>query len=158
MAKTGSARSAQNEFGEATAGMFKVFVYGTLKPGEANYDRYCRNQVVAVEAAIARGQLYDLPCGYPALTPGRDAVYGFLLWFTDPNTLILLDELEGYCPNRPIEQNEYLRVSAKVYSPKRQTWEQAWIYQMEMQRVHKLGGTHLPSGEWTGQTRPSASG
>lgn len=42
--------------------LVKVFVYGTLKPGESNYQRYCdRSSVVESQRAIALGQLFALP-------------------------------------------------------------------------------------------------
>lgn len=131
--------------------MLKVFVYGTLKPGEKNYDRYCREWVLTAETAIALGQLYDLPCGYPAMTSGRSPVYGFLLSFDNPDVLLLLDELEDYCPNRPPEQNEYLRVKVEVYSLNYQPLGKAWAYQMDLPQVQRLRGIFIPDGKWTYQ-------
>lgn len=43
-----------------------MFVYGTLKRGGINHDRYCRG-VVGVEPATTRGRLYALPYGFPGL-------------------------------------------------------------------------------------------
>ena len=43
-----------------------VFVYGTLKRGERNHQRFCRG-VLAVREATVRGRLYELPYGVPAL-------------------------------------------------------------------------------------------
>ncbi|MBD2327448.1 gamma-glutamylcyclotransferase [Alkalinema sp. FACHB-956] len=45
-----------------------VFVYGTLKPGHAAYDRFCAGKTIAEVAAIVPGRLYHLPLGYPAMT------------------------------------------------------------------------------------------
>lgn len=153
MARTGLATSVWDEFAESPVEMLKIFVYGTLKPGEANYERYCRDQIVTARAAIALGQLYDLPLGYPAMTSGKSPVQGFLLSFIDPNLLVLLDQLEDYCPSRPADQNEYLRVRAEVYSLDYEVLGQAWVYQMQLQQVHKLGGVLLPKGYWTSQER-----
>jgi gamma-glutamylcyclotransferase (GGCT)/AIG2-like uncharacterized protein YtfP len=44
--------------------VINVFAYGTLKPGEANYQKYCAGKVVEVKRAIANGKLYDLPIGW----------------------------------------------------------------------------------------------
>jgi gamma-glutamylcyclotransferase (GGCT)/AIG2-like uncharacterized protein YtfP len=52
---------------EQTLNQLKVFVYGTLKPGESNYQRYCAENVVEKREAIRRnpfrviafGQLYE---------------------------------------------------------------------------------------------------
>jgi len=46
--------------------LLTLFFYGTLKRGQANHDRYCRGYL-RVEEVTVRGQLYDLPFGYPAL-------------------------------------------------------------------------------------------
>ena len=57
---------------ENTAGILRLFVYGTLKRGCWNHDRFCRG-VLSVEEAVVRGRLYELPSGIPVLeVPGRD--------------------------------------------------------------------------------------
>ena len=43
-----------------------MFFYGTLKRGHANHDLFCQGYMRLKEAS-ARGRLYDLPLGYPAL-------------------------------------------------------------------------------------------
>ena len=49
-----------------------VFVCGTLKPGAANFDRYCGNKVVSSHRAYIYGELYDLPLsGYPGAIHGN---------------------------------------------------------------------------------------
>jgi len=53
-------------------GLFRLFVYGTLKCGYWNHDTYCRF-AVSVEEATVRGRLYELPSGIPALeVPNED--------------------------------------------------------------------------------------
>lgn len=44
----------------------RIFVYGTLKQGFWNHDRYCRG-AISVEEATVLGRLYRLPSGIPAL-------------------------------------------------------------------------------------------
>jgi len=51
----------------------KVFVYGTLKSGYQNHQRYCRG-VVRVEKADLFGRLYDMGVGYPALELPPEAI------------------------------------------------------------------------------------
>ena len=47
--------------------MLTMFVYGTLKRGERNHERYCSG-ALRVEGGAVRGELYDLPLfGYPEL-------------------------------------------------------------------------------------------
>jgi gamma-glutamylcyclotransferase (GGCT)/AIG2-like uncharacterized protein YtfP len=43
-----------------------VLVYGTLRRGMANHDRFCFDVLDVVPASTA-GRLYDLPYGFPAL-------------------------------------------------------------------------------------------
>jgi gamma-glutamylcyclotransferase (GGCT)/AIG2-like uncharacterized protein YtfP len=126
----------------------KIFVYGTLKPGEANHDRYCQS-AIKIQAAIALGTLFDLPFGYPAMTPGNSTVSGFLLTFDHPQILEALDELEDYHPDRPAAQNEYYRQKTKTFSPTHHPLGIAWVYMMELEKAKRLGGVLLPSGNWT---------
>jgi gamma-glutamylcyclotransferase (GGCT)/AIG2-like uncharacterized protein YtfP len=128
----------------------KIFVYGTLKPGETNYQRYCTGKVVEAKRAIAFGQLFDLPLGYPAMTIGDSPVQGFLLTFADPNVLSILDELEDYDPQRLPEENEYYRQEIDIYSPTDQALGLAWVYLMTSKQVQYLEGIPIPSGWWSG--------
>jgi gamma-glutamylcyclotransferase (GGCT)/AIG2-like uncharacterized protein YtfP len=45
-----------------------LFVYGSLKPGESNWKRYCEGRVAELHPARVRGRLYQLSDGYLALT------------------------------------------------------------------------------------------
>ena len=51
---------------ENTTGILRLFVYGTLKRGCWNHDRFCRG-VLSVEEAVVRGRLYEMPSGIPVL-------------------------------------------------------------------------------------------
>jgi gamma-glutamylcyclotransferase (GGCT)/AIG2-like uncharacterized protein YtfP len=44
----------------------RLFVYGSLKRGFSNYNRFCRG-VHTMEDALIEGSLYLMPTGYPAL-------------------------------------------------------------------------------------------
>ena len=46
--------------------MLRLFVYGTLKRGFWNHDRFCRG-VLAVEDAVVRGRLFETSSGIPVL-------------------------------------------------------------------------------------------
>jgi gamma-glutamylcyclotransferase (GGCT)/AIG2-like uncharacterized protein YtfP len=126
----------------------KVFVYGTLKPGECNYLRYCEGKVVDACPAIARGQLFALPAGYPAMISGEGKVHGFLLCFADSAILADLDELEDYHPGRDRAQNEYQRESIAIFDLNFKPVDTAWAYFMLPDRVRSLGGIWLPHGRW----------
>jgi gamma-glutamylcyclotransferase (GGCT)/AIG2-like uncharacterized protein YtfP len=136
--------------------LIKVFVYGTLKPGEANYQQFCADYVVAAQKAIALGQLFDLPLGYPAMTPGNFRVYGFLLSFTNREIISQLDWLEDYNPQRPVAENEYYRQQIEVYDTTLASLGTAWTYLMTSAQIRAFGGVFLPNGCWSGQKSPTS--
>lgn len=128
----------------------RVFVYGTLKPGESNYHAYCAAKVMEAKTAIARGQLFALPFGYPAMSKGNSQVQGYLLTFSDPTILQQLDWLEDYDAHRPEADNEYSRQLAEIYAPDSTPCGKAWVYLMTLERVAAMGGVLLPHGCWSG--------
>lgn len=132
-----------------TLNSVKVFVYGTLKPGEINYDRYCVGKVVQEKPAIAYGQLYHLSLGYPGMILGDGQVQGFLLTFADSAIFESLDQLEDYNPNRRPEDNEYNREQIIVYDLAGQSLGLAWVYFMTLEKVQDFQGIFIPSGCWS---------
>jgi gamma-glutamylcyclotransferase (GGCT)/AIG2-like uncharacterized protein YtfP len=46
--------------------MISIFVYGTLKQGYCNHERFCKT-AVSIKPAWVWGRLYHLPAGYPGL-------------------------------------------------------------------------------------------
>ena len=50
-----------------------IFVYGTLKRGYRNHDRFCRS-ALEIQPATTWGRLYDLPAGYPVLVVPKSAI------------------------------------------------------------------------------------
>lgn len=104
---------------------------------------------MAVCEAIASGQLFALPMGYPAMTLGEGWVYGFLLTFADSTVLKDLDEWENYDPDRPAEENEYQREEIEVWGCDRQPVGKAWVYRMSLEQAEHWGGVLLPEGQWS---------
>jgi len=153
----------------------EIFVYGTLKRGERNHDRFCRG-ILRIREAKIRGRLYDLPFGFPALvTPEEsilatgtayyaadaerqrctvpdadpvrgDVVHGELLTFDDPLArLPALDGLEGF---RPGEKSLYRRVLIPAWVDEGRVV--AWAYAVE-----HPSGEYLPGGRWPARDTPS---
>lgn len=59
---------------ENTQGMLRLFVYGTLKRGFWNHDRFCRG-VLDIREAVVRGRLYEMHSGIPVLeVPDEDVL------------------------------------------------------------------------------------
>lgn len=131
-----------------TLSVLKIFVYGTLKPDQVNYQAYCSDQVIDTRVAIALGQLFSLPAGYPAMTLGERQVHGFVLLFKNQAVLSQLDNYEGYQVGRSPQDNLYERCLIETFNPSGQSLGPAWAYLMSLERVHRLKGTLLPQGQW----------
>ena len=131
----------------------KVFVYGTLKPKEANYQSYCAGKVIKAIAGYTKGKLYSLPMGYPAMSEGNSKTIGVLLTFANADILTSLDILEGYQEHRASELNEYYRQLVPIYSLEDQLLSTAWSYFMQESRIERYGGVLVDSGVWTGNQR-----
>lgn len=137
--------------------MVRVFVYGTLQPGQMHYASYCGDRVQGVQAAYTFGQLYVLPVGYPALVVEGNSgvrqvqnnrVWGRLLTFADPDVLNRLDQLEDFDSQRTPEDNEYQRQRVPVFDPTQRSLGQAWAYVMLPRWVKAAGGKYRASGCW----------
>ena len=126
-----------------------VFVYGTLKPNEANYAEYCAGKAITQQQAIAYGELFALPMGYPAMTIGNAQVHGYLLSFPDASILESLDQLEDYQGDRASHENLYDRRLIEVFDLQGVSLGIAWAYFMELTQVTKLGGIAQHDGLWT---------
>ncbi|PAX55239.1 gamma-glutamylcyclotransferase family protein [Brunnivagina elsteri] len=149
--------------------MVKVFVYGTLKPGEANYPKYCNGKVLNAKPAYALGQLFALPQEYPAMIKGDNQVYGYLLTFAHTEALNELDELEDYHPSRHNSENLYNREQIEIFtleskievpSLNQESSNQvlsgkvnlsiAWVYLMSENQVYRFKGIPKNNGWWSG--------
>ncbi len=125
-----------------------VFVYGTLKPNHSNYQQYCANQVISAQPAIALGQIFALPMGYPAMIEGNNQVHGYLLTFADSNILKSLDQLEDYQSDRPAAENLYTRQWIEVLTPTGNSLGFAWAYLMTAEQVNQFQGVLQKEGIW----------
>lgn len=133
------------------------FVYGTLRPGEANHTRTLRGRTAAEEPAHIRGALlYDGP-GYPYATSGpADAVvHGDLVRPRDHDydeVRAVLDRLEGHVPGA--RGNLYERVRTDAVLADGRT-VRAWVYLAAAPLAARLRSTATPlaGGDWRGGTR-----
>lgn len=104
-----------------------IFVYGTLRRGFQNHDRYC-GDALTIEPAVTTGRLYHLPQGFPAMFDAPDGqVFGEVMTFPDiKKTLERLDRLEGYCPGDG--QSHYIRIKKIVTILNGGKVVPAWVY------------------------------
>jgi len=130
----------------------KVFVYGSLREGFHNYQKYLVDRVEKSELGIVQGELFDLEgLGYPALLHGSNQVAGEILTLKGDVTTLLkeLDELECYFgENNPT--NEYDKKIVGVFNTVTQQEEQlpVYFYNMNNPDVNKDIMISISDGDW----------
>jgi len=119
--------------------MHRLFVYGTLRRGEANHG-LLQSARCLFRQARAKGVLVDTGSGYPAMREGDGDVVGEL-YEVDDETLGRTDELEDYFgPGDP--RNLYERVLRPVRTEAGEM--DAWVYVSD-----RFGASPvIPSGDW----------
>jgi gamma-glutamylcyclotransferase (GGCT)/AIG2-like uncharacterized protein YtfP len=150
-----------------------LFVYGTLKRGRSNYNRFCEG-VLDVREATARGRLYDLPFGFPALVVPKEDVrvegtsdYSADARHSGPSSSLCipkahpgwdvihgemltfgdpeerLPSLDGLEGYSPGEPSLYMRILIPAVPSGAKRAVLAWAY-----AVGSASGVHLPGGRW----------
>lgn len=138
------------------------FVYGTLRPGQANHARLLAGRTVAEVPAILGGHALYGP-GLPYVTAGERAcsVVGDLI-FVGPESYVEvladLDRLEGYDPGRPSHYERVARTVRYLGPDGCETTVLAWVYLAgPMARKHLGPAERIVSGDWL-ETRLAACG
>lgn len=127
-----------------------LFVYGTLKSGEANHVLLAP-YVRSIERASIAGRLHDVG-DFPALAEGEGRVHGELIRLDPkamPRALAVIDRLEGCVPGDDAA-SLYLRRSLEVRTAGGGT-ERAYTYYYNSAHGALPPLEHLPvveSGEW----------
>lgn len=125
-----------------------IFVYGTLMRGFANHEKYLAKNIITVQKATIKGQLFHLPQGYPALVEGSGRVYGEYVTVKKISSVLKrLDELEDY--HGPGRDNEYERVIREVLLAGGEV-VRGYVYVYAANRYRELAewGKKVLSGDW----------
>jgi gamma-glutamylcyclotransferase (GGCT)/AIG2-like uncharacterized protein YtfP len=127
---------------------YKVFVYGTLRPGQSNYRWLLAGHTDQEQPATAPGiALFGASIPYAIPSPGARAV-GSLITITPAcydDVLTDLDRLEGYRPHRP-DRSHYVRVTRTVIAADA-TPHTAWIYLAGPNAIHPRM-RRIPGDDW----------
>jgi len=123
-----------------------VFVYGTLRQGEKNYDHYLAGRTTAELSGTVAGELFFvIDGGYPYLTQGKGRVHGELMELQPrlySATLGNLDALEEYDPQDE-PHSVYLRRTTSVRLADGSE-RLAWVYYWNLPERH---GVKIASGD-----------
>ena len=161
MSATDESALGQSALGQSALGLPRVFVYGTLMPGE-RWETVARQGGTydAQPATLHGAVLADLrPEGYPALfesaqfetapfegTDSASEVHGWLYTYTPeswPRALPFLDDLEGLHLSPPLYRRS--EVTVQVVGAEVQAW--AYVYARPA-RQYAPGFEIIVSGRW----------
>lgn len=129
-----------------------VFVYGSLRMGYFNYDKYLKGHVKNVRSARVKGKLYHMPNkGYPALVDGNDYVYGEVMEIDNyKEVMVSMDEMEGYFGEEN-KDNEYNRIPLNVEILQSNSIEKCYVYKYNL--IHDkefiAHRQYVDSGDWS---------
>ncbi len=114
-----------------------VFVYGTLRRGEANHHLLRGAEFRGVHVTRPGYRMLHLGT-YPGVVAGGSIAIEGEVYRVDRKGFAHLDRLEAY---------------PKLYTRKLipTPWGRAWIY---LYRGSRAGRAVIPGGNWLGQTRP----
>ncbi|SMB89001.1 gamma-glutamylcyclotransferase family protein [Deinococcus hopiensis] len=129
----------------------RVFVYGTLRPGERNAAVARRGGTFTAVSALLSGYrlLHLLPEAYPGVVPGapEDTVLGEVLTYAPADwdrALPFLDELEGVNDTPPLYIREQVTVGLEGGREL-----SAWVYvYADTARLSRPGVRPVPEGDW----------
>ncbi|MFG3505987.1 gamma-glutamylcyclotransferase family protein [Streptomyces sp. NPDC047821] len=129
--------AAQGDVGAVTEEL-PFFVYGTLRPGEYNHDRFLRGRTAAEEPArLAGALLYEGP-GYPYLVRGAGRVAGELISAAPGHYEALVAVLD-------LLEDGYARQACEVVRTRDGAGVRAWVY-VAASAVRL--GEPIPGGDW----------
>lgn len=131
---------------------YNLFVYGSLREGFYNFEKYLEGKVVSITPAILAGKkLYHMPYkGYPAVLEGRDIVFGEIIEVEDyENTVKAIDEMENFISDEN-PANEYHKTLLKVQHLKEDKQELCYVYFYNKENDEKFDSEaiYIPNGDW----------
>ncbi|MCW6082640.1 gamma-glutamylcyclotransferase [Clostridium botulinum] len=131
-----------------------LFVYGSLRDGFFNSDKYIKDQIISRKLGKIKGTLYHMPNkGYPAVLKGNGEVIGEIIELKNWNeNLKALDSMENYilAGNK---NNEYNRELVEVEIIENEDKDKklkafAYLYNMNDEDVFNKYSVYIPHGDW----------
>ena len=128
----------------------KIFVYGSLRTGFFNYNKYIMGKVNDSKVGKVNGQLYHMPHkGYPALIEGNDEVFGEVMTLKDFEAVMIpMDKMENYYGVNN-SKNEYNRIVMDVELLDGTT-ESCYVYYYAMndKEIFENNSVYIKNGDW----------
>ncbi len=123
------------------------FCYGPFAKGQTHYKKIV-NLIQSEKRAFAKGFVYQLRCGMPALIASEEGelVDGHMLELKVTNSFwSIMDEILGYDPQKP-DKNLYQRTQFPIKVGDFST-QLAWSYTLNPKKITK-GLKTVPENDW----------
>lgn len=131
-----------------------VVVYGTLRPGQSNYDRILAGRTLSERPVVIPGYRMYSNFHYPFIVPHADAqsyIIGDLVTVPEKlweQTIWDLDFLEGYQGFEADTRNLYDRVVVKVKEDNRMFDAYLYVANASMHEEILFDMPLIPTGDW----------
>ena len=131
---------------------YNLFVYGSLREGFYNYEKYLKGRVLKNTLAVLHNmELYHLPYkGYPAITLGNSDIYGEIIEVSDyDNTVKAIDHMENFI-SEGNPNNEYHKKLLEVEHLDTGKKEMCYVYfyNNSIDSLFDSEAIHIPEGSW----------
>lgn len=122
-----------------------LFVYGSMAEGMVHFEKI-KDLIISVVPAVARGTVYRLKVGYPAMVlNGQDFIQGNLVELKSSEMIWhLLDGFYGFNQQDP-GKSLYLRESLNVMA--NDSLLAAWVYVLPPEKV-PVNAQVIDGGDW----------
>lgn len=130
--------------------MAKIFVYGSLREGMYNYERYLKGRVRSKRYGYVKGDLYQIKgVPYPALLPDTHDILGEIMEVDGETILTELDELETYFGEGNM-YNEYDKIVMDIYDEQHQILDAlpVYIFNQHNPKHNDILGDQILSGDY----------
>lgn len=131
-----------------------IFVYGSLREGFFNYDKYLSGKISKkMNAKLNNVELYHMPYkGYPAIINGQDSILGEIMVINEADydsTLEAMDAMEGFLSEGNPE-NEYHKMIFEVENLESNEIESCYVYfyNKDKDELFDYKAVYLPNGDW----------
>lgn len=125
--------------------MKQIFVYGSLRKGMYNYERYLKGKSRFIAKGYVKGTLYTLKdVSYPALIDGNDKVVGEIYEVTE-DVLAEIDALEG-CQLTSF--GEYKKQQKTIYVQNKQCLLDVYSYNLNYKNNRERLNAVISHGDY----------
>ncbi|MFO8027172.1 MAG: gamma-glutamylcyclotransferase family protein [Opitutales bacterium] len=124
--------------------------YPGLWLGEPNFASTTQAEALPITSSRP-GRSRPLPSARPGRSralPRGEWALGYVLAFEREEDFLRLDGLEGYHPDLPYSENEYIRKKVSAYSMEGDPLGEVWAYEITEHVMERCRGTLIVDGDW----------